>query len=57
MKASISITFTKHTGKFSKKERSEEASFDDELCTFIGAALALIDVLDDYVKGARQRRR
>jgi hypothetical protein len=57
MKASVTVWFTRYTGRFSKRERVEEASFDDEQFTLIEAASDLMDALDEYVKNARLRRR
>jgi hypothetical protein len=57
MKASVSITFTRHTGRFSRRERAEQADFDDDQLSFIEAASSVIDTLEPFVKDARSRRR
>jgi hypothetical protein len=57
MKANVTITYTRHTGRFSKIEKSEETSFDAEQHSFVEVTSQLIDALDDYVKKARLRRR
>jgi len=49
MKGSISITFTRHTGRFSRLEKTEQVTFDDEQSSFLEAALAVIGILDEYV--------
>jgi hypothetical protein len=57
MKANVAITYTRHTGRFSRIDRSEQVSFDPEQRSFVEAASEVIDLLKDYVKNARLRRR
>jgi len=57
MRANVSITYTRHTSRFSRIERSEQVSFDAEQRSFVEAASEAIDLLKDYVKNARLRRR
>jgi hypothetical protein len=57
MKANVAITYTRHTGRFSRIEKSEQVSFDAEQCSFVEAASEMVDLLNDYVKNARLRRR
>jgi hypothetical protein len=57
LKASVSITYTRHRSKFSKVERSEEVTFDAGRCSVTDAASRVIDALEEYVRNARLRRR
>jgi len=57
VKANVSITFTRHMSRFSRLERTKQLTFDDEQSSFLEAASAAIDLLDEYVKNARLRRR
>jgi hypothetical protein len=56
LRASIFINYKKHTGKFSTSEKSEEADFDTEKRSFADVASEILDVLDPFVKEARQPR-
>jgi hypothetical protein len=57
MRANVSITFTRHTGRSSKEEMSEQVNFDDEQCTFIEVSRAAIALLELFVKNTRFGRR
>jgi hypothetical protein len=57
MKADVAITYTRHTGKFSRTERTEQASFDSDRSSFVEEAATLIEVLREYVENVRARRR
>lgn len=57
LKASVSVTYTRHRSRFSKVQRSEQVTFDDEKYSLIDAASAVIDALEEYVEKARLRRR
>lgn len=57
MKACVTITYTRHTGKFSKIGRTAHTSFDIEHRTLIEVAERGIALLDDYVRNTRLRKR
>jgi hypothetical protein len=56
LRASIFISYKKHTGRFSNSERSEEADFDTDKRSFNEVASEILDALEPYVKEARMRR-
>ena len=53
MNAYASVTYTRHTGKRSKIERSEQVTFDLERHTIAEVASAIIESLAEEVKNAR----
>jgi len=57
MKANVAISYTRHTGRFSRIERTEQASFDTDRSSFAEEAATLIEALHEYVTNARARRR
>jgi hypothetical protein len=57
MNAYASVTYTRHTGKRSKIERSQQVTFDLERYTIDEAASAIIESLTAEVRDARARRR
>jgi hypothetical protein len=57
LKASIFISYKKHTGRSSNCEKSEEATFDTDERSFAEVASEILDTLDGYVRGFRARRK
>jgi hypothetical protein len=55
--AYASVTYTRHTGKRSKIERSAQVTFDLERYTIDEVASAIIESLAAEVKDGRARRR
>jgi hypothetical protein len=57
MKAEIIMNYKRYKNRFTKKERTEQASFDTDRSSFTKEAEPLIEVLGEFVENARSRRR
>jgi hypothetical protein len=57
LRASIFVSYKRHTSRFSNCEKSEEADFDTDKRSFAEVAIEILDALDPYVKQTRLSKR